>query len=153
MAGSETQRGSWYENVLPRGLVGRLSRCMCVSIGTTLLSAIVLAALTVGASMPAGSANVIAVMVGIFPSYFANRAWVWGVTGRSSFAREIAPFWGLSLAGLVLSTAAVSAVASLMAQSPASQRAVALPLANGAAFGALWLVQFFVLNRFVFRPS
>ena len=58
-------------------------------------------ALALGAGVPAGSANVIAVCCGIVPSYFANRHWVWGRAGRSDFVREVVPFWVLSLAGLV----------------------------------------------------
>ena len=61
----------------------RMSRCFVVSVGTTLLSTAVLVALALGAGVPAGSANVIAVCCGIAPSYFANRHWVWGRTGRS----------------------------------------------------------------------
>src|SRR5207245_1425185 len=96
----------------PRAMLQRMSRCLVVSAGTTLLSAAILVALALGAGVPAGSANVIAVCCGIAPSYFANRHWVWGRSGRSDVVREIVPFWTLSLAGLGASTAAVSVAAS-----------------------------------------
>jgi putative flippase GtrA len=135
---------------IPHPLVQRLARCFSVSVGTTLLSAALLIALSLGAGVPAGTSNVIAVCCGIVPSYFANRHWVWGKTGRSDLLREVAPFWILSLAGLVASTLAVSWVASLTAGSTSTARAVLLPLANLSVFAALWVVQFVVLDRVLF---
>jgi putative flippase GtrA len=130
--------------------VERVTRCLAVSVGTTLLSAAILVALSLGAGVPAGTSNVIAVCCGIGPSYLANRSWVWKQTGRGSVLREVVPFWILSLAGLVLSTIAVSAVASATTSWSSAARSVALPFANLGVFGALWVVQFAVLDRVVF---
>jgi putative flippase GtrA len=94
---------------------------------------------------------VIAVCCGIGPSYFANRHWVWGRSGRGDLVHEILPFWVLSLAGLVVSTMAVSLVASAGVSWSTSRRALALPLANLSVFGALWLVQFALLDKVLFR--
>jgi len=134
-----------------RIVVQRLSRCLLVSVGTTLLSAAVLVALALGMGVPAGSANVVAVCCGIAPSYLANRHWVWGRSGRSDLIREVVPFWTLALAGLVASTVAVSMVASATAHWSTASRSLALPVANLAVFGALWLVQFALLDHVVFR--
>ena len=131
-------------------LVRRMARCLVVSVGTTLLSAAILVALALGAGVPAGPANVIAVVCGIVPSYLANRRWVWRRAGRGDFRREVVPFWVLALAGLALSTVAVAAVASAAAQWSTSARAIALPVANLSAFAALWLVQFVVLDKVLF---
>ena len=128
-----------------------MGRCLVVSLSTTLLSAIVLVALAVGATVHAGTANVIAVVCGIGPSYVGNRRFVWRRSGRGRFSREVAPFWLLSLAGLLASTIAVSYVDHWLRSAQSSQRAVALPLANLSAFGLLWLVQFFVCDRVIFR--
>jgi putative flippase GtrA len=130
----------------------RVLRCLAVSVGTTVLSAIVLVTLALGFGMPAGMANVIAVCCGIVPSYVANRRWVWHREGRGSVTREIMPFWVLSLAGLAASTASVSFAAKATAHWSSSLRVIALPAANVAAFGALWLVQFVLLDRVIFRP-
>jgi putative flippase GtrA len=134
-----------------RAVVQRMSRCLVVSVGTTLLSAAILVALALGAGVPAGAANVIAVCCGIAPSYLANRHWVWGRSGRGDFSREVVPFWLLSLAGLVASTIAVSVVASAAAHWSTSARAIALPVANLSVFGVLWLVQFALLDKVLFR--
>ena len=131
-------------------LVQRVTRCLSVSVGTTLLSAAVLVTLTLGAGVPAGMSNVIAVCCGIVPSYVANRSWVWNRRGPSSWSREVVPFWVLSLTGLVLSTVAVSEVASFTASWSSAVRSIALPAANLSVFGALWVVQFVVLDRVLF---
>ncbi len=138
-------------NRAQQAIVQRMSRCLLVSVGTTLLSAAVLVALALGAGVPAGSANVVAVCCGIGPSYFANRHWVWGRSGRGDLVHEILPFWMLSLAGLVVSTMAVSLVGSAGVHWSTMLRAVALPTANLAVFGALWLVQFALLDKVLFR--
>jgi putative flippase GtrA len=129
----------------------RIVRCLCVSIGTTLLSAVVLVALALGLGMSAGVANIIAVCCGIVPSYVANRRWVWKRPGRGSLTREVLPFWVLSLTGLAVSTIAVARVASLTSTWTSSARAVALPVANLSVFAALWVVQFVLLDRVIFR--
>jgi putative flippase GtrA len=132
-------------------LIARLLRCFCVSVGTTVLSASILVALTLGVGVDAAVANVVAVVCGIVPSYLANRRWVWGRTGRGSLTREVLPFWVLALSGLALSTLAVDHVASLTSAWPTSLRAVALPVANLSVFALLWVVQFMVLDRVIFR--
>jgi putative flippase GtrA len=134
-------------------LAQRVTRCLTVSVGTTLLSAAILVALSLGAGLPAGTSNVIAVCCGIVPSYLANRSWVWRQPGRGSMLREVAPFWLLSLAGLALSTIAVAEVASLTASWTTAARSIALPFANLSVFGALWIVQFVVLDRVLFAQS
>jgi putative flippase GtrA len=134
-----------------RATIVRALRCMLVSVGTTALSATIIVALTIGAGAPAGTANVIAVICGIGPSYVANRRWVWGRDGRGDFAREAAPFWTLSVLGLVLSTVLVARVAHIVGSWPAADRAFALPAANLSAFALLWLAQFVVLDRVIFR--
>lgn len=132
-------------------IVQRVARCFSVSVGTTLLSAAVLVILTLGAGVPAAIANMIAVCCGIGPSYLANRSWVWGRRGPSSLTREVLPFWALSIAGLGASTVAVACVASITAHWSTSTRATALPLANLSVFAALWILQFAVLDRVLFK--
>jgi putative flippase GtrA len=128
-----------------------MARCLTVSVGTTILSAVILASLAVGLGVPAGLANVIAVLCGIGPSYLGNRRWVWKRDGRGDLAGEVVPFWVLSIAGLLISTLAVARVGALSHAWPATARAIALPLANLAVFGALWCVQFVVLDRVIFH--
>ena len=59
----------------------------------------------------------------------------------------------LSLVGLGASTVAVQAAARAAEQAGLSTlgRTLAVELANVAAFGSLWVVQFLVLDRILFR--
>jgi putative flippase GtrA len=88
------------------------------------------------------------VMAGI-PSYFLNRQWVWGKSGRSHLWREVVPFWVMSITGILFALYAAS-----LAQSFANEhhlqhlaRTVLVLGANVAAFGILWLLKFLILNR------
>lgn len=92
-------------------------------------------------------ANVLAVSLSAVPAYYLNRAWVWGKRGRSHLTREILPFWGFALAGLVLSTLAVNFAAGV------TDVKIVANIANIAAFGVLWVVKFFVLDSAVFGPG
>ena len=93
---------------------------------------VVTQAVLVGAHAVAGMApilaNTIAVSVAAIPVFFLNRAWVWQLSGRGSFRREVLPFWGFTLAGLVLSTLAVAAVSSMTTSTLAVSAANTKPL-------------------------
>src|SRR4051794_19775167 len=130
--------------------VVRVVRCFGVSVTTTVLSATILVALAVGAGVAASTANVVAVCCGTAVSYLLNRRWVWQRAGRSSVAREVVPFWALNLVALAISTVVVDRPASVVRHWPAYERALALPLANVGVYGALWIVQFAVLDRLIF---
>ena len=136
-------------------LIRRLLRYGTVSLVSTTLSMSILGALVYSQTMAAVWANVVATAAGTVPSFELNRRWVWGKSGRRSAMSEILPFCLLSAAGLVLSTAAVAVVTPIVTNlgyGPTA-RAVAADAANVAAFGSLWLVQFVVLDRVLFRTA
>jgi putative flippase GtrA len=135
----------------PRPLFERLACSLGVSVATTLVSTGVLVLLVLGSGVPAGRANAIGVLCGIPLSYVGNRRWVWRRSGRSALGREVLPFAAMCVLGLVASTAVVGRVGTLTAAFPASWRAVILPIASAATFGALWVVQFVLLDRLIFR--
>jgi putative flippase GtrA len=95
-------------------------------------------------------ANIVAGIV----SYNLNRRWVWGKTGRSHWRKEVLPFWGMSLAGMVLSLfAAAEAHHIVKTHHLAHLPATVLVLgANMAAWGSLWIIKFFVFDR-LFRST
>jgi putative flippase GtrA len=136
-------------------LVRRFTRYGAVSVVSTAISMSVLFVLVATGALAAALANMVATTAGIGPSFELNRRWVWGKTGRRSVASEIGPFCALTFAGLVLSTLAVAATARWAAAAglDATTTAFAAELANVAAFGSLWLVQFAILDRVLFRPS
>jgi len=114
-----------------------------VSVVATAVGMTVLGVLVGVVGMAAGWANVIATSVGTVPSLELNRRWVWRKSGQRSMAAEVVPFCVMSFAGLALSTAAVHAVAPW--------GVLAVEVVNVSAFGSLWVLQFFVLDRVLFR--
>ena len=100
----------------------------------------------------AKSANIAACCIGGIPSYYLNRRWAWGKSGRSHFWREVVPFWGLAFIGLAFSTFAVD-FAETWAHDVADARLVQALIVNGAsffAFGVLWIGKFFLFNKVIF---
>jgi putative flippase GtrA len=133
-------------------LIRKLMRYGAVSLVATATSLTVLGVL-VGTRVDSPVwANVVATAVGTVPSFELNRRWVWRKAGGRSLAAEILPFCALSFAGLVLSTVTVAAAARWANDTgfTGSLRTVAVELANVSAFGALWVIQFVVLDRLLF---
>jgi putative flippase GtrA len=88
------------------------------------------------------------ILAGI-PNYLLNRQWVWGKSGRSHVWREIVPFWVMSIIGIVFALLVV-ALAQHYAQDHHLHhlaRTVLVVGVNVGAFGILWLLRYFILNR------
>jgi len=84
------------------------------------------------------------------PSYYLNRSWAWGKTGRSHVRREVIPFWTLSIAGILLSIATESGARHVGIEHFEHDhlaRTVLVLGANFLAFGILWVVKFLAFNR------
>ncbi len=86
-------------------------------------------------------ANVISVSLSSVPAYYMNRSWVWGKSGKSHLRKEVAPFWGFTIAGLVVSTIAITVV-----QDHTDSKLLIL-FTQLFVFGVLWVVRFFVLDK------
>jgi putative flippase GtrA len=98
------------------------------------------------------NANITAVCLSAIPSYYLNRAWTWGKRGRSHLMKEIVPFWGMALLGLVFSTW-LAGMAEDVATDVSSVRLVQTVIVMGASltgFGILWVAKFMVLNKVLF---
>lgn len=133
-----------------RTLSAKIVRYAAVSVVSTATSLVVLGLLVGLDVTSATAANVIATAAGTVPSFELNRRWVWSERGRSSLLGQVIPFCALSLAGLVLSTAAVHTVAAVTVSWGRDPRVVAVELANVAAYGTLWVLQFVILDRVLF---
>jgi putative flippase GtrA len=134
-----------------RPLIRKLARYATVSAISTTVSLVVLSVLVATRAMTAGWANVVATGVGTFPSFELNRRWVWRKGGPRSWVGEVGPFCLLSFAGLGLSTVAVSLAAGWVADFGNTARTLAAAAANVGTFGALWVVQYLLLDRVLFR--
>lgn len=127
-------------------------RYMVVSAVSVGVSQVALFGAFAGLHWTARSSNLLAFVVGGVPSYWLNRRWTWGRTGRSHLLKEVAPFWALAFTGLAFSTWAAQA-AEKWALEVADSRLVQALIVNGsviAAFGVLWIVKFFVFNKVLF---
>ena len=122
----------------------KLVRFAGVSLLGTVLTQVMLFVLVDGFGWSGVPANITAVVVSTVPSFFLNKAWVWSHDSKHSLHRQVLPYWGLSLAGLVLSTF----FAWLAYRAVRSGWAVSL--ANLGGFGLLWLVKFRVLDLYLF---
>lgn len=88
--------------------------------------------------------NFVSVSIASVPAYLLNRQWVWAKTGRHSMRREVLPFWGISLLGLLLSTGAVAIVSRW------TDAHLAVAATNIASFGVLWVGKYVYLDRLMF---
>lgn len=98
-----------------------------------------------GLEMSAGWANFTAVSGASVPAYLLNRQWVWQRSGRHSLRREVLPFWGISLLGLLISTVAVSYVSRHW------DSQLAVSGTNIASFGVLWVAKYLFLDAIMFK--
>lgn len=132
----------------------KLVRYSMVSVVAVVCSQAVLA-ITYGLfHWSARTANITAVGLSAIPSYTLNRAWVWRRSDRSSFLREIVPFWGMCFLGLVLSTWSADFAATHADEVSSSHLVQTLLVmsASLAAFGVLWVGKFILLEKLLFAP-
>lgn len=146
-----TQAAAWVTSKLD--VLRRLARYATVSIITSLVVLGVLGVLVGLVDAPAGWSNVVATVVGIALSYELNRRWAWEGRGGGPSPSQVVSFAVMNLAGLALSTVAVHTVAVMATRHHLARlaRTGAVEGVNIAAWGLLWVIQFFVLDRFVFQ--
>jgi putative flippase GtrA len=98
------------------------------------------------------ASNILSVTAGGIPSFWLNRRWAWGKTGKSHIFKEHLPFWAMNFAGLALSTWAV-AIAENWGLDHLDSHALRTALnagANLSAFGVLWIGKFMIFNKLFF---
>jgi putative flippase GtrA len=134
------------------GLIRRLARCMSVSVITTTISLATIIVATTVVGLTAVLANLVATCVATVPSYRLNRRWTWGRRDASNLWREVIPFWILAFCGLALSTVTVAIANSWTAHAHVASelRTAAVLAGHLGGFGALWIVQFVLLDRVLF---
>jgi putative flippase GtrA len=97
-------------------------------------------------------ANLAACTIGGVPSYYLNRRWAWGKSGKSHMWKEVVPFWTMNFVGIAFSTWSV-AVADHWGQAHVDthlMRSMVVNAANLGSFGVLWIGKFLVFNKFMF---
>ena len=91
--------------------------------------------------------NLVAFVIANIPVYYLYRGWVWDHDGPTRWAREVLPFWLVSLAGLALSSLTVGLV------DQATDNGWFITAASVGAFGTVWLVKYAVCDRYLFGLS
>ena len=127
-------------------------RYTAVSVISSLISLVAFVILKGFLKVEAVPANIAAVVIGGVPSYYLNRLWAWGKSGKSHMWKEVVPFWTLAFLGLAVSTGAV-AFADSFAKSHGYSHVVTTlgdTASNAAAFGVLWIGKFFIFNKLMF---
>jgi putative flippase GtrA len=105
-----------------------------------------------GLRWTARSSAIAATCIGAIPSYYLNRNWVWGKSGRSHFMKEIVPFWVIAIIGMLFSTVTSGLAENYVERHEMSHLANTI-LVTGAFFGAfaiLWVAKFLVFNKLLF---
>ena len=133
--------------------MAKLLRYSAVSGISTVTSLTVLGVLVGIFGVDAVVANVLATAVGTVPSFELNRRWVWFDHSQRSVLRQVTPFCTLSFAGLVISTLTVRLVSARTVDFGRGWHTLAVEAANVAAYGALWVVQFFLLGPGAVSPT
>jgi putative flippase GtrA len=141
----------------PRSLVERsrtpggrkMIRYSLVSVVSVIVSQIVL--FIAQSFWSARTSNIVAVCVSAVPSYYLNRTWAWGKSGKSHLWKEVVPFWGLAFLSLAFSTWAAD-FAESHAQGIDSHFVETLIVMGAAlgAFGVLWVGKFIIFNKILF---
>ena len=133
--------------------LARLLRYATVSAVSTAVGLSTLGILVTFTQLSAGWANVIATVLGTIPSFELNRRWVWSRDDRRSLTRQVLPFGCLALLELAASTLAVHGAATWAQNHQVAHmtRTVIVIGANLTAFGALWVAQYVVCDRLLFR--
>ena len=128
-------------------------RYSLVSVISVIVNQVSLFLLQFGFKWTAKSAAIAAASLGGIPSYYLNRRWAWGKTGRSHVLKEIVPFWVIAFIGLAFSTWAADYGESLALnhfENSELLQALTVNFFALAAFGILWVGKFILFNKVLF---
>jgi putative flippase GtrA len=87
--------------------------------------------------------------VATFPSYWLNRQWAWGKSGRSHFMKEVVPFWVMAAMGIAFSIVGASLARHIGThyRFGHTEQTVFVLVANFLSFAVFWVVKLLVFNR------
>ncbi len=133
----------------------RVIRYLTVSVVSVVFGQVMLFVLYAGLGWRARSANMVAFVLASIPSYWLNRTWTWGRTGRSHLLKEVVPFWVITVVGLLLSTWVAGVAEPVAIRTTDSRPAQALLV--GAmilgSFAVVWVAKFALFHLALFRDE
>lgn len=133
----------------------KLFRYSMVSVISTAVSffvlAIVYGVLRLWTEVPSA---IFANSVATFPSYWLNRQWAWGKSGRSHLLKEVIPFWTMAAIGIAFSIvgAAFARHIGLKYNLDHLSQTIIVLTANVLSFGVFWILKLLLFNR-IFHVS
>src|ERR1700689_331032 len=86
----------------------------------------------------ARGASIVASIAGVVPGYLLNRSWTWGRRGRSSFWREVVPYWATALLSTAIAAVVIGAVNAACRGDGRTTRTVINAAAYMATYGVLF---------------
>ncbi len=122
------------------------------SVVTTIFSQALLFGLQAADFASAVVCSVITTAVSAIPSYYLNRTWAWGKSGKSHVVKEVLPFWVLAFVGLFASmgTVALSDHEATLAGLSRVEVKVVNNAAYLLAFVIVWMVKYVIFDKLVF---
>ncbi len=97
--------------------------------------------------------TIFANVVATFPSYWLNRNWAWGKSGRSHLVREVIPFWVMSGLGIAFSIVGATFARHVGEGHSHLERTILVLAANIISFGIFWVAKLMVFNRLFHVPG
>ncbi len=101
--------------------------------------------------------TVFANVVATFPSYWLNRNWAWGKTGRSHLTKEVIPFWAMSIFGIAFSIVGATVAKNIghhfHGDHAHLEQTILVVAANLLSFGVFWVAKLMLFNRLFHVPS
>jgi putative flippase GtrA len=101
--------------------------------------------------------TVFANCVATFPSYWLNRNWAWGKSGRSHLTKEVIPFWAMSIFGIAFSVIGASIAKDIghhfHGHHAHLEQTVLVVAANLLSFAIFWVAKLMVFNRLFHVPG
>jgi putative flippase GtrA len=134
----------------PEGI--KMLRYSMASVVSLVVSVICLAIFVGPIGMRAWLGATLATAIASVPSYYLNRRWAWGKSGKSHFMKEVVPFWGLAFLGWGFSTLCVHLMEDYADHHRYSHllKTGTVTLVYVAAFGVFWVVKYVIFNKLVF---
>jgi len=97
--------------------------------------------------------TVFANAVATFPSYWLNRSWAWGKSGRSHLVKEVLPFWVMAAFGIAFSIVGATVARHLGLHHGYPVRTALVLIANLVSFGIFWVGKLMLFNRLFRVPD
>jgi putative flippase GtrA len=87
--------------------------------------------------------------VATFPSYWLNRQWAWGKSGRSHLFKEVLPFWFMAALGIAFSIVGASLARHIGLHFKLGhfEQTLLVLAANVISFAIFWVVKLLVFNH------